>query len=62
MENKEAIDMRNFTYYNPTKLIFGRGTVEKLRDEVPKYGKKCCLYTAAAALRKMVFMIKLSAY
>lgn len=52
MENKEAIDMRNFTYYNPTKLIFGRGTVEKLRDEVPKYGKKVLLVYGGGSIKK----------
>ncbi|MEN0650339.1 iron-containing alcohol dehydrogenase [Caldifermentibacillus hisashii] len=52
MENKEAIDRRNFTYYNPTKLIFGRGTVEKLRDEVPKYGKKVLLVYGGGSIKK----------
>ncbi|MEN0660526.1 iron-containing alcohol dehydrogenase [Caldifermentibacillus hisashii] len=44
--------MRNFTYYNPTKLIFGRGTVEKLRDEVPKYGKKVLLVYGGGSIKK----------
>jgi alcohol dehydrogenase YqhD (iron-dependent ADH family) len=33
----------NFTFYNPTKLIFGKGQVEQLRELVPQYGKKVLL-------------------
>jgi len=44
--------LRNFTYYNPTKLIFGRGTVEKLRDEVPKYGNKVLLVYGGGSIKK----------
>ncbi|KIU05317.1 NADH-dependent butanol dehydrogenase a [Bacillus subtilis] len=32
--------MQNFTYWNPTKLIFGRGEVERLPEELKPYGKK----------------------
>lgn len=32
--------MNNFTFHNPTKLIFGQGQLEQLKTEVPKYGKK----------------------
>ncbi len=31
--------MQNFTYWNPTKLIFGKGEVEKLPEEIKPYGK-----------------------
>ena len=33
----------NFTYYNPTKLYFGGGSVASLRDELPKYGPNIVL-------------------
>lgn len=32
--------MENFTYYNPTKLIFGKGQIEHLRKELKQYGNK----------------------
>lgn len=41
--------MRNFMYHNPVTLFFGRGQAEQLRKEVPKYGKKCCLFTVEEA-------------
>lgn len=50
--------MQNFTYWNPTKLIFGKGEVEKLPEEIKPYGKTCCSYTEEAALSAAVFMIK----
>ncbi|MDG4658283.1 iron-containing alcohol dehydrogenase [Ectobacillus antri] len=30
--------MQNFSFHNPTKLIFGKGQLEQLKTEVPKYG------------------------
>lgn len=44
--------MRNFDYFNPTKLIFGRGTVEKLREEVPKYGNKVLLVYGGGSIKR----------
>ena len=32
--------MLNFDFQNPTKLIFGKGQLEHLKTEVPKYGNK----------------------
>lgn len=32
--------MKNFAFYNPTKVIFGAGEFEKLGEEASKYGKK----------------------
>ena len=34
----------NFTYCNPTKLIFGKGALDGLKAELEKFGKN----TAAA--------------
>lgn len=44
--------MRNFEYVNPTKLIFGRGTVEQLREEVPKYGSKVLLVYGGGSVKR----------
>ena len=32
--------MRNFIYHNPTKIIFGKDTVEKIGEEIKKQGVK----------------------
>ncbi|MGJ3221772.1 butanol dehydrogenase, partial [Geobacillus thermoleovorans] len=35
--------MQEFIFRNPTKLIFGKGQLERLKEEVPRYGKKVLL-------------------
>jgi glucose-6-phosphate isomerase len=35
--------VKNFTYYNPTKLIFGKRQLEEVKQEVSQYGKKVLL-------------------
>lgn len=37
---RESVHMENFFYYNPTKLIFGRDTIQYIGDEVRKAGIK----------------------
>lgn len=44
--------MRNFTYYNPTKLIFGKGQLEQLKTEVPPYGKKVLLVYGGGSVKR----------
>lgn len=44
--------MRNFEYVNPTKLIFGRDTVEQLREEVPKYGSKVLVVYGGGSVKR----------
>ncbi|OBZ11817.1 butanol dehydrogenase [Bacillus sp. FJAT-27264] len=44
--------MRNFEFYNPTKLIFGRDTLEALRNEVPKYGKNVLLMYGGGSIKR----------
>ncbi|SDK28723.1 iron-containing alcohol dehydrogenase [Sediminibacillus albus] len=44
--------MQNFTYYNPTKLIFGKGQLEKLKDEVPQYGKKVLMVYGGGSIKR----------
>lgn len=38
--------MENFTYYNPTKLIFGKGQLDKLPGEAARYGERVLLVYA----------------
>jgi alcohol dehydrogenase YqhD (iron-dependent ADH family) len=42
----------NFIFQNPTKLIFGKGQIEQLQKEVPKYGKKVLLVYGGGSIKK----------
>ena len=44
--------MRNFTFWNPTKLIFGRGQLEQLKTEIPKYGNKILLVYGGGSIKR----------
>lgn len=44
--------MENFTYYNPTKLIFGKGQLEQLRNELKKYGKRVLLVYGGGSIKR----------
>lgn len=44
--------MNNFTYQNPTKLIFGKGQVEQLSKEIPQYGTKVLLVYGGGSIKK----------
>lgn len=44
--------MNNFTYQNPTKLIFGKGQIEQLSKEVPQYGTKVLLVYGGGSIKK----------
>ncbi|MDP4085675.1 MAG: iron-containing alcohol dehydrogenase [Bacillota bacterium] len=44
--------MQNFTFWNPTKLIFGKGQLEQLKVEVPKYGKKVLLVYGGGSVKR----------
>lgn len=44
--------MENFTFYNPTKLIFGKGQLEQLKTEVPQYGKKVLLVYGGGSIKR----------
>ncbi|MFP7232758.1 iron-containing alcohol dehydrogenase [Bacillus subtilis] len=44
--------MQNFTYWNPTKLIFGRGEVERLPEELKPYGKNVLLVYGGGSIKR----------
>ncbi|WP_438495865.1 iron-containing alcohol dehydrogenase [Paenibacillus sp. IHBB 3054] len=44
--------MRKFEFYNPTKLIFGQGTLQALKSEVPKYGKNVLLMYGGGSIKR----------
>ena len=58
MGEREDLIMENFTYSNPTKLIFGKGQLEQLKTEIPRYGKKVLLVYGGGSIKRMVFMTK----
>lgn len=42
----------NFTYYNPTKLIFGKDALEKLPEELKPYGNRILLVYGGGSIKK----------
>ena len=44
--------MNNFTFQNPTKLIFGKGQLEALKTEVPQYGKRVLVVYGGGSIKK----------
>jgi alcohol dehydrogenase len=45
--------MENFTYWNPTKLIFGSNQLEQLKTEIPQYGKKVLLVYGGGSIKRI---------
>jgi len=43
--------MNNFQFYNPTKIIFGQGQVEKVGKEVSDYGKNVLLTYGGGSIK-----------
>lgn len=46
------MELENFTFCNPTKLIFGKGQLEHLKKEVPKYGKNVLLVYGGGSIKR----------
>lgn len=44
--------MNDFTFYNPVKLIFGKGQLSKLAEELPTYGKKVLVVYGGGSIKK----------
>ncbi|MEK3951029.1 iron-containing alcohol dehydrogenase [Paenibacillus sp. FSL H7-0703] len=44
--------MKAFEFYNPTQLIFGKGQLEALKREVPKYGKRVLLVYGGGSIKR----------
>lgn len=51
MERKVQ-NMQNFTFWNPTKLIFGKGQLEQLKNEIPQYGKKVLVVYGGGSIKR----------
>ncbi|SET51247.1 hypothetical protein SAMN05216389_11351 [Oceanobacillus limi] len=44
--------MDNFIYHNPTKLIFGKGQLDTLPNEVEQYGKKVLIVYGGGSIKR----------
>jgi alcohol dehydrogenase YqhD (iron-dependent ADH family) len=44
--------MEQFTFYNPTKLIFGKDTLSQLKKEVPTYGNKVLVVYGGGSIKR----------
>lgn len=44
--------MRNFTYKNPTKIVFGKGTLHQIGKEIKPYAKKVLLTYGKSSIKQ----------
>ncbi|WP_442600404.1 iron-containing alcohol dehydrogenase [Neobacillus sp. D3-1R] len=44
--------MQNFTYWNPTKLIFGKGQLAEIKNEIPQYGNKVLVVYGGGSIKR----------
>ena len=44
--------MENFLFYNPTKIIFGKGTIKNIAREIKRYGKKPLFVYGTGSIKK----------
>lgn len=49
---KDVHIMQNFTFWNPTKLIFGKGQLEQIKSEIPRYGKKVLVVYGGGSIKR----------
>ncbi|TWT05881.1 iron-containing alcohol dehydrogenase [Planomicrobium sp. CPCC 101079] len=44
--------MNAFSFYNPVKLIFGKGQLQAVKEELPQYGKKVLVVYGGGSIKK----------
>lgn len=44
--------MNTFKFSNPTKILFGRGQVEEIKNEIPSYGRRVLLLYGGGSIKK----------
>jgi NADP-dependent alcohol dehydrogenase len=47
--------MNNFEFRNPTKIIFGKDTIQKLENEIPKHAKVLLLYGGGSIKKNGIY-------
>ena len=45
--------MQNFEYCTPTRIVFGKGVIEKLPEVLGQYGKKVLLTYGGGSIRRI---------
>ena len=50
------MSIQNFTAYNPTRLHFGNGVIEKLGRRSSMYGSKALLITGKGSVKKYGYL------
>lgn len=49
---KEGDRMENFTFWNPTRLIFGKGELSKLSEEISPFGRKVLVVYGGGSIKR----------
>ncbi len=49
---REELSLNSFAFYNPVKLIFGKGQLEKLPQELSVFGKKVLVVYGGGSIKK----------
>jgi alcohol dehydrogenase len=44
--------MNEYTYYNPTRLVFGKDQIKSLKDELDRYGKKVLVVYGGGSIKR----------
>ena len=47
--------MNNFEFKNPTKIIFGKDTIEKVKEEIPQDAKVLLLYGGGSIKKNGIY-------
>lgn len=52
---RRSINMNNFTFYNPVKILFGKGQIANLRGEIPENAKILMTYGGGSIKKNGVY-------
>jgi alcohol dehydrogenase len=44
--------LEQFTFYNPTQVFFGKGTLAAIKEQIPRYGKKVLLVYGGGSIKR----------
>ncbi|RED56612.1 iron-containing alcohol dehydrogenase [Cohnella lupini] len=44
--------MKTFQFHNPTKLLFGKGMLSKIKEEIPAYGKRVLVVYGGGSIKR----------
>ena len=50
--------MKNFKFYNPTKIIFGEGTIKEIAGEIPREARVLLTYGGGSIKRNGLIIDK----